>query len=109
VISSLSTSTQGLAVSLLLCFSNSEILTKLKKCFKNIRSNRNPDIIDHVPKRAIWPRRGALTWNDGVIGVAPVTPGQSSSVAVVKTNSKAAAVLFLTEQTPLKHDNETEF
>ena len=53
VISSLSTSTQGLAVSLLLCFSNSEILTKLKKCFKNIRSNRNPDIIDHVPKRVI--------------------------------------------------------
>ena len=50
VISSLSTSTQGFTVSILLCFSNSEIISKMKKYFRKERTNRNPDI-QTVPKK----------------------------------------------------------
>ena len=50
VISSLSTSTQGFTVSILLCFSNSEIISKMKIYFKKMRTNRNPDI-QTVPKK----------------------------------------------------------
>jgi len=102
----------------------------MKKYFKKIRTNRNPDI-QTVPKKAIWPRRGALTWNNGAIGVAPsqstsvvapvlryytsgscVAPSsspQASPVAVARTKSKTSTILILNEQTPLKYDKETEF
>ena len=59
VVSSLSTSTQGIAVSLLLCFSNQEIITNIKRSFSrykdqlqliisrkvNIRENRKMFLI----------------------------------------------------------------
>ena len=36
ILSSMSTSTQGLAVSVLLCFSNHEVISKLKRTFENL-------------------------------------------------------------------------
>ena len=36
ILSSVSTSTQGLAVSILLCFTNHEVISKVKRTFDNI-------------------------------------------------------------------------
>ena len=50
IISSLSTSTQGLAVSILLCFTNSEVLTKIKKAIEKYRLNSNSDLAIYTPR-----------------------------------------------------------
>ena len=44
IISSLSTSTQGLAVSILLCFTNSEVLTKIKQAFQKFKINATQEL-----------------------------------------------------------------
>ena len=54
IISSISTSTQGLAVSVLLCFSNHEVLSLIKTYFKKLKLNCRMELeyfLEHLTKK----------------------------------------------------------